>query len=87
MLLANARVIDENQKQESVQVGVKVVVQEEGMEPEEYTIVGPAEADPRHGRISNESPLGKALMEHRANETVRVEAPAGAFTVRIIKVG
>lgn len=87
MLLANARVIDENQKQETVQVGVKVVVQEEGMEPEEYTIVGPAEADPRHGRISNESPLGKALMEHRANDTVRVDAPAGAFTVRIVKVG
>jgi len=87
ILLANARVIDETHIKETVQVGAKVVVQEEGLEPEEYTIVGPAEADPRSGRISNESPLGKALMEHRANDVVRVDAPAGAFTVRIVKVG
>jgi transcription elongation factor GreA len=86
ILLANARVIDESHTKDVVQVGAKVTVQEDGMEPEEYTIVGPAEADPRSGRISNESPLGKALMDHRANDVVRVDAPAGAFTVRIIKV-
>lgn len=85
-LLANARVIDENSKMDVVQVGAKVTIQEEGMEPEKYTIVGPAEADPRAGRISNESPLGRALMGHRAKEKVRVDAPAGAFTVQIVKV-
>ncbi len=87
ILLANARVIEENQKQDTIQVGSKVTVQEEGVDPEEYIIVGPAEADPRQGRISNESPLGRALLEHRANDIVRVDAPAGAFTVRVIKVG
>ncbi len=85
-LLANARVIDETPKSETIQVGATVTVQEEGGGPEIYKIVGPAEANPREGRISNESPLGKALMGHRLNEKVRVDAPAGSFIVQIIKV-
>jgi transcription elongation factor GreA len=86
MLLANARVIEETAKSEVVQVGAKVTIQEEDCEPEMYTIVGPAEADPREGRISNESPLGRALMDHRPEDKVRVDAPGGAFFVRILKV-
>src|SRR4030066_1385450 len=87
LLLANARVIEDTAKEDHVQVGSTVTIRE-GDNPEEiYTIVGPAEASPRDGRISNESPLGRALMEHRAGDTVRVEAPGGSFTVRIIKVG
>jgi transcription elongation factor GreA len=86
MLLANARVIEETAKSDVVQVGTKVTIQEEGCEPEKYTIVGPAEADPREGRISNESPLGRALMDHRSNDRVRVDAPGGAFFVLILKV-
>jgi transcription elongation factor GreA len=86
MLLANARVIEETGKMEVIQVGATVTIQEEGNDPEIYTIVGPAEANPRAGRISNESPLGKALMDHRAGDRVRVDAPAGPFFVRIMKV-
>jgi len=86
MLLANARVIEETGKSDVVQVGAKVTIQEEDCEPEMYTIVGPAEADPREGRISNESPLGRALMDHRPDDRVRVDAPDGAFFVRILKV-
>jgi transcription elongation factor GreA len=71
---------------EVVQVGAKVTIQEEGCDPEEYTIVGPAEASPREGRISNESPLGRALMDHRPGDRVRVDAPGGAFFVTISKV-
>ena len=86
ILLANARVIEENEKTDFVTVGSTVCIRE-GENPEEvYTIVGPAEASPRDGRISNESPLGRALMERRAGDTVRVEAPGGAFTVRATKV-
>lgn len=87
ILLANARVIEETGKMEVAQVGAKVTIQEDENDPEEYTIVGPAEANPRNGRISNESPLGRALMDHRAGETVRVDAPGGSFVVRILKVG
>jgi transcription elongation factor GreA len=87
ILLANARVIEETGKMEVAQVGAKVTIQEDENDPEEYTIVGPAEANPRNGRISNESPLGRALMDHRAGDTVRVDAPGGSFVVRILKVG
>ena len=89
ILLANARVIeDSGAKMEIAQVGAKVTIQllDDGSELENYTIVGPAEANPREGRISNESPLGRALMEHRQGDMVRVDAPGGAFTVQIIKV-
>src|SRR5512139_3898171 len=71
MLLANARIIEEaHGKMDIVQVAATVTVQEEGQEPEEYTIVGPAEANPRKGRISNESPLGRALLDHKAGDRV-----------------
>jgi transcription elongation factor GreA len=87
LLLANARVIEETSTHEMVQVGAKVTIQEGENEPESYIIVGPAEANPRKGRISNESPLGRALMEHRTGDNVRVDAPDGPFYVRILKVG
>lgn len=86
-LLANARVIEGTGNGEIVQVGVTVTIQEEGGQPEVYTIVGPAEANPRNGRISNESPLGRALLDHRAGDRVRVDAPGGSFFVHILKVG
>jgi transcription elongation factor GreA len=86
ILLANARIIEDTGKKDTVQVAAKVTIQEEGNEPETYIIVGPAEANPRQGRISNESPLGRALMDHRAGDLVKVDAPGGAFTVRVIKV-
>ena len=88
VLLATARVIEEKpaEKGEAVQVGSTVVIQEEGSKPEDYTIVGAAEADPEEGRISNESPLGKALLGHKAGDRIQVDAPAGVFIVVLKKV-
>jgi len=86
ILLATARVIAETERAETVQVGSRVTIQENGNEPEVYTIVGAAEANPRAGRISNESPLGKALLNHKAGDIAQVDAPAGSFTVQILKV-
>ncbi|HWQ45259.1 MAG TPA: transcription elongation factor GreA [Longilinea sp.] len=85
-LLANARVITEPPPSEVIQVGTKVTIQEEGAPKEVYTIVGAAEADPATGRISNESPLGKALLGRKAGEFINVDAPAGAFKVKVVKV-
>ncbi len=85
-LLANARVIEESGKREVVQVGAVVTIQEDGSDPEEYIIVGPAEANPREGRISHESPFGRALLDHRAGDEVHVKAPSGSFSVKILKV-
>ena len=89
MLLATARVIEDGKgrKADSVQVGSTVTIQEDGYEEETYTIVGAAEADPRDGKISNESPIGKAILGHRAGDDVQVEAPDGSYKVRIIKIG
>ena len=87
MLLANAKIIDEAEREPgAVHVGSTVVIQEEGQEPETYMVVGPAEADPRLGKISNESPIGRALLNHKAGDKVKVEAPGGAYTVVIVKV-
>ena len=86
VLLANARVIQATGEREVVEVGATVTIQEGENQAEVYTVVGRAEANPREGRISNESPLGRALMDHRAGETVKVEAPGGSFTVQILKV-
>jgi transcription elongation factor GreA len=87
IILAAARIIDEHAKDPSiVQVGDTVTIQEEGSKPEKYTIVGAAEANPREGRISNESPIGRAILNHHAGEEVVVEAPGGTFKVHIIKV-
>lgn len=86
MLLANARIIDETGHRDVVQVAAKVTIQESDNDPEVYTIVGPAEANPREGRISNESPLGRALMDHRAGDLVKVDAPGGSFYVKVLKV-
>ncbi len=90
MILASARIIEETtdkkDKRGLIQVGSTVVIKEEDGPSERYTIVGAAEANPREGRISNESPLGKALLNHRAGDEVTVEAPGGTFKVKIVKV-
>jgi len=88
-LLATARVIEENgggKKSDSVQVGSKVTIKEGNYEDETYTIVGAAEANPREGKISNESPIGKAILNHKVGDVVTVETPSGPYKVKIIKV-
>jgi transcription elongation factor GreA len=87
MILASARIIEEqNNDPTTVQVGDTVVVKEGNNKPEEYTIVGAAEADPRKGKISNESPLGKALLNRGIGDDVTVEAPGGIFKVQVVKI-
>ena len=89
ILLASASIIDDvaaHNDPSIVQVGDTVVIQEEGGKPEEYTIVGAAEANPREGKISNESPIGKAILNHHAGEELNVEAPGGTFKVKIVKI-
>ncbi|MEJ5223154.1 MAG: transcription elongation factor GreA [Anaerolineales bacterium] len=85
IILASARIIENSNDTTTVQVGDTVVIQEEGGEPEEYTIVGAAEANPREGKISNESPIGRAILNRSPGDVVTVEAPGGSFKVKIIK--
>ena len=69
-----------------VAMGSTVGFEEDGEGEETYRIVGPAEADPKAGRVSYESALGKALIGHRVGEEVEVKTPSGAYRVRITRV-
>ena len=87
ILLATAKIIEEPAVVGLVQVGSRVTIQEVGSRTkEEYEIVGAAEANPMDGHISNESPLGKALLNHKAGETIQVDSPEGKYEVKIIEV-
>lgn len=87
MLLTSAIIVNNNGKKSGVvQVGSEVTVQEEGEQPEKYIIVGAAEADPRAGKISHESPLGRALLGKKSGDKVKVEAPAGSYALKIKSV-
>lgn len=71
----------------TIVVGSHVTIQEAGTDsPEEYFVVGSAEADPAHGRISNESPLGKALLGKRIGEKAIVQAPAGDIVFEVLTI-
>ncbi len=84
----NAQIIDDTQTPDNeVALGRSVVVRENGYADEEiYTIVGSTETDPNNGRISNESPIGKALLGHTAGDVVSVKAPAGEIEFEIVRV-
>ncbi len=84
-MVKNAVVIDENGHHELVELGSHVVVESEGLR-ETYTIVGSAEANPAAGRISNESPVGRALLGHKAGELVRASVPIGVVELKILAV-
>ena len=88
-VIAGAVIINEDSiTTQHVSMGTRVTVVAEGFEdePEEYAIVGSQEANPVQGRISDESPLGKALYGHGVGDTVVVEAPDGAITYRIVAI-
>ena len=82
--LKNVRVLDETELGvEAVRVGLTVVVREKGKKKTmTYRIVGSTEADPFNGRISDESPVGKALVGHSKGDEVEVETPAG--TIKLV---
>ena len=87
-LLRNAEVIDEDVlKMDVVNLGSKVTVLDvEFDEEREYTIVGSTEADPMNGRISNESPLGMALLGQKVGATVMADTPDGEVAFKILNI-
>ena len=87
-IIRNAKVIDEDAHQEgTVTVGSLVKVKDiEFDEINEYRLVGTVEADPMNNRISNESPVGRALLGRKKGEIVDVEVPAGIIKYEILEV-
>ena len=86
-LLKNAQIIEENgEKRDTVELGARVTVQEDDYDPEIFYLVGAKEADPRNGRISNESPFGIALLGGRVGQEVVAETPGGQVRLKILKI-
>lgn len=86
-ILRHATIINNNgYKKDIVDIGSTITVQEEGYPPEIYYIVGTAEADPSKGRISNESPIGEALMGKKVGATVSIETPSGKIQIKILEI-
>ncbi len=85
-ILRRAVIIEEVGPSESVQVGSRVTVQEDGQDPETFFLVGAKEANPREGKISNESPIGKALLGRRVGEKACAVTPAGEIVFLILKI-
>ena len=85
--LRNVIVIDGEISTDAVNVGttVRVLYLDDG-EEEEFTIVGARESDPMNNKISNESPVGVALLGHKSGETVSVDAPDGAYELKILEI-
>ena len=86
-ILRSATVIENNGKTDQVRLGGAVTIVEDGTKDEEtYVIVGAAEANPRDGKISNESPIGAALLGRKVGDKVKVETPAGLVTFKIKRI-
>jgi transcription elongation factor GreA len=85
-MLRNAVIIEKNTSRDVVGIGNHVTIQEDGSAEETYHMVGAKEADPRNGKISNESPIGRALMDHKVGDTVEVETPGGKIRFKILKI-
>lgn len=86
-LLKNATIVEQHEGvREQVEVGARVTVQEEDYPTEVFFMVGAKEADPSSGKISNESPIGRALMGKREGEAAVAETPGGQVRLKIIKI-
>ncbi len=89
--LKNAIIVEDEGAQkideDRIRLGNKVVVLDVEMEEElEYEIVSSIEADPMNGKISDDSPLGKAILGHKAGDEIEVEAPIGTLTYKVLSV-
>lgn len=84
-LLREATIIDKNRRSTIAHIGSTVEARANGKN-QEFTIVGSEEANPSSGKISNESPLGKSFLGHKAGDTVEVETPGGKTNYKIVAI-
>jgi transcription elongation factor GreA len=85
-ILRNATVIERPEQPGVVELGDAILIQNQDGKIEQYTIVGSAEADPLNGRISEVSPVGKALLGKKTGDSVEVSTPAGILKLQILEV-
>lgn len=86
-MLRNAEVIDSGNVTDTVSIGNTIKLFDSEFEEDiEYTIVGSAEADPFNGKISNESPIGAAIIGHKVGDIVEVDTPDGTINLKILEI-
>jgi transcription elongation factor GreA len=85
-MLSSARMIDEPMQADYVRMGSHVTVIDGEGDEQTYYVVGSQEADPRRGQISNESPIGRALIGKRTGDEVTVVAPGGSFDLKVLGI-
>src|SRR5437868_9010219 len=85
-IIKNHVIIERRAANGEVAMGNTVRFAEDGEDEESYRIVGPAEADPKAGRVSYESALGKALIGHRVGDEVEIKTPTAAYRIRITAI-
>lgn len=85
-LLRDAIIVENTEPCDQVRIGCTVTVTMDNSEERVFHMVGMKEADPRRGKISHESPIGKALMDSRVGDTVTAETPAGKIQLKIIEI-
>lgn len=85
-VLREAIIIEKNSQNDSVKIGNTVIISQNGSDPETYLLVGVKEANPREGKISHESPIGKALLGKKKDDTAVVQTPGGEIKLHIIDI-
>ena len=86
LLLREAIVVDPSPASDQIQIGSTVVVVEDGHDPETFMVVGAKEAKPSEGRISNESPIGQALLGKRRGEVAEAVTPGGSIRLKVLEI-
>jgi len=86
LLLREAVVVDPSPASDQIQIGSTVVVVEDGRDPETFMVVGAKEAKPSEGRISNESPIGQALLGKRRGEVAEAVTPGGSIRLKVLEI-
>jgi transcription elongation factor GreA len=85
-LLRNATIVEQKPAADRVEVGSTVIVLEQGEVKRKYQIVGAKEADPRAGKISNESPIGKALLGKKVGQSAQAVTPGGPIRFKVLEI-
>lgn len=85
-MLQNAVIFEESHDHQTVSLGSNVEVKDQNGKKQKFLIVGGPEANPREGKVSNESPVGAALLGKKVGDTTEVNAPAGTLVWTIVKV-
>ena len=85
-MIANAVMIENDHGHDIVRLGSRVTVVDQEGQQEEYTIVGSPEVNPRLGKISNESPVGRALLGRKIGDQIEVVVPAGLLQLGVVAI-